>query len=213
MDAAGLFSGGKDSLYAIYLIEKSGINVKYLIHLIPTFKIPSPHSENLEAVKVLSESTDKKFILVDMKKGVEHFKNILRDLKVHYLIAGDVLVEDHVKWLNEICEDTGMELLEPLYHIDTKNLIYEILEAGFKPVIIGVNTKYMSNKWLGYKLTLDNINDFLHKNTNIDPIGEYGEYHTLVIESPLYNKKFDIEILRKINKMGISYLKVFIRRL
>jgi len=212
VDAAGLFSGGKDSLYAIYLIEKSGINVRYLIHLIPTFEIPSPHSENLDAVRILSESTGKKFIVVDMKNGVEYFKDVLRGLKVNYLVAGDVLVEDHVKWLNEICNDIGIKLLEPLYHMDTKKLIYEILEAGFKPVIIGVNKKYMDDEWLGYKLEAGNIDTFLNKNIDIDPIGEYGEYHTIVIESPLYNKKFDIKVLRKIDEMGISYLKVSIKR-
>ncbi len=211
MNAAGLFSGGKDSLYAIYLTERRGVDVEYLIHLIPSFKFPSPHSENIDAVKILSESANKKFIVVDMKKGVEYFENTLMRLKINYLIAGDVLIEDHVKWLDEICRDINIKLLEPLYKMDTKQLLYNILKSRFKPVIIGVDTKHMSSKWLGYKLTIDNVDYFLSENKNIDPVGEYGEYHTLVIESPLYNKKFSIKKLENIERMEISYIKVTIK--
>lgn len=211
MDAAGLFSGGKDSLYAIYLMEKSGINVKYLIHLIPTFKVPSPHSENIDAVRMLSESTDKKFIIVDLRKGIEYFKDMLKKLEIDFLIAGDVLVEDHVKWLGKICDDIDIKLLEPLYKMDTKQLLYEILKNRFKPVIIGIDTKNMDRKWLGYKLNIENINYFLSENKGIDPVGEYGEYHTIVIESPLYNKKFNIRTIENIERLGISYLKVTVK--
>ena len=51
--AAGLFSGGKESLYAIYLAEKKGVKVEHLICLIPSFSVPSPHAENVEAIKFI----------------------------------------------------------------------------------------------------------------------------------------------------------------
>ena len=54
MKVAALFSGGKDSLYSIYLTEKKGVTVDNLITLLPTLPWPSPHAENLKTFKILS---------------------------------------------------------------------------------------------------------------------------------------------------------------
>ena len=68
MKAVGLFSGGKDSLYAVHLIEKQGVTVDNLITLLPTLPWPSPHAENLEALKILAKSMGKHLTIVDFKR-------------------------------------------------------------------------------------------------------------------------------------------------
>ncbi|MFQ6095772.1 MAG: hypothetical protein ACE5NN_06480 [Candidatus Bathyarchaeia archaeon] len=100
--AAGLFSGGKDSLYAIYLAEKEGVKVEHLICLIPSFPTPSPHAENLEAIKFIAESMRRKLMIIDLHKDMDEFVNVLRSLDVDVLVAGDVYVEDHKSWLEKI---------------------------------------------------------------------------------------------------------------
>jgi len=67
MKAAALFSGGKDSLYAVYLVEKQGVTVDNLITLLPTLPWPSPHAENVEDLKILAESMGKRLAIVDFK--------------------------------------------------------------------------------------------------------------------------------------------------
>ena len=68
MKAVGLFSGGKDSLYAVHLVEKQGVTVDHLLTLIPNLPRPSPHAENMEALKILAESMGKHWTIVDFKK-------------------------------------------------------------------------------------------------------------------------------------------------
>ena len=65
MNGVALFSGGKDSLYALYLAEKQGFKVDHLITLLPTFSRPSPHTENIYALKLLAKSIGKQLTIVD----------------------------------------------------------------------------------------------------------------------------------------------------
>ena len=113
MVAAGLFSGGKDSLYAIYLAEKEGVKVEHLICLIPSFSVPSPHAENVEAIKFIAKSMRRKLTIIDLHKDMDEFVNVLRSLGVDVLVAGDVYIEEHKSWLEKICNEANVNLLEP----------------------------------------------------------------------------------------------------
>ncbi len=68
MKAVGLFSGGKDSLYAVHLVEKEGVTVNHLLSLIPSLPWPSPHAETIESLKVLAESMGKRLTIVDFQR-------------------------------------------------------------------------------------------------------------------------------------------------
>lgn len=207
MKAAGLFSGGKDSLYAIYLAEKQGVKVDHLIFLIPSFReTPSPHAENMKALETIAEAMKRHFVPLDLNKGEEGLVETLKNLDVDALVAGDVFIEEHLSWLGKICSRAAVNLLEPLFGRKTFNLFHEILNSGFKAAITGVNVKYLSDEWLGFTLSPETADTFLSKNKDVDPLGENGEYHTLVIECPLYPKPFKIKSSNKIIKKDIRYL-------
>ncbi|HEX9262294.1 MAG TPA: hypothetical protein VF893_07175 [Candidatus Bathyarchaeia archaeon] len=130
--AASLFSGGKESVHAISTVEKQGIEVKHLLHEIPTFD--SPHTHNIEALKTLAKSMNKRFAIVDLHKGEQELVNMLRNLNVDALVAGDINVPQHVTWLQNICSQAGTKLLEPLYGKKTSILFQEMFnEPGSKP--------------------------------------------------------------------------------
>jgi uncharacterized protein (TIGR00290 family) len=205
MKAAGLFSGGKDSLYAIYLAEKQGVKVEHLICLFHSFPF-SPHVENIDALKILAESMKRSFTIIDLHKGEGEFVDVLKHLKVDALVAGDVLIEQHVSRLERICSEAGLDLLEPLFGRKTLELFYEIFNSGFKALIIGVNLKYLGDEWLGFTLSKETAETFLSEAKGVDPLGENGEYHTIVIECPLYPKPFKIKSSNKITAKDLRYL-------
>jgi len=209
MKAVGLFSGGKDSLYAVYLTEKRGVEVEHLLTLIPNLPWPSPHAENMEALKILAESMGKPLTIVDFKrKGA--FIEALKSLEVGALVAGDIFVEAHVEGLKDVCSKVGLELLEPLYRRDTSEVFDEIFGLGFKALITGVNLKYLGEEWLGYTISKETSASFLSKIGSVDPLGENGEFHTLVLDCPLYTKSFKVKsVERKIAK-DMAYLNVSI---
>jgi diphthine-ammonia ligase len=207
--AVALFSGGKDSLYAVYLAEKQGVTVDHLLTLLPTLPWPSPHAENIEALKILAESMRKQHTIVDFKKEGA-FVEALESLKVDALIAGDINVEAHLAGLKDVCNKTGLELLEPIYGRDTSELFSEIFGLGFKSLITGVNLKYLGEEWLGFVISEESGAGFLSKIGDVDPLGENGEFHTLVLECPLYAKPFKVKSVEKKDAKDMAYLNVTI---
>ena len=209
MKAVALFSGGKDSLYAVHLVEKQGVTVDHLITLLPTLPWPSPHAENIESLKVLAESMGKHLTIVDFQKEGA-FVETLKSLDVDALVAGDINVEAHLAGLKDVCNKTGLELLEPIYGRDTSELFHQIFGLGFKALITGVNLNCMDEAWLGFTISKESGAAFLSKIGSADPLGENGEFHTLVFECPLYAKPFKIKSVERKTAKGMAYLNVSI---
>lgn len=204
---AGLFSG-KDSLYAIYLAERYGVVVTDLISLIPTFDKPAGHIENLPILQKIARNMNKELTVISLQKGRDALVEALIRMGVEVLVAGDVLVEDHVRWLQEICKLAGVALIEPLFNKDTLAVLMDMMHAGFKATIICVDTDFLGEEWLGFTLSKKTLNEFLSKKGNIDPLGENGEYHTIVIDCPLYKRPLSIKSWEKHRSGKISYITI-----
>ena len=195
MRGVAFFSGGKDGLYAVHLAEKNGIKVPYLLALKTTIGL-SPHWENFSALKTLAEAMRKELLTFDMNRGSKALAEFIGSLDVDYLITGDVLLEDHLRWIERLAEGAGVKPLEPLWGRDTRELAEEILNAGFEYAIIAVNREKLGKEWLGYIFrSVADLELFLKRNPGIDPVGEFAEFHTVVLASPLFKGRFALEII------------------
>ena len=114
MRGIAFFSGGKDGLYAVYLAEKSGIEVPYLLVLKTSIGL-SPHWENFEALKTLAEAMGKTLLTFDMADGGDSLARFIASLEVDYIIAGDIFLEDHLKWVEWLAEKADVKSLELLW--------------------------------------------------------------------------------------------------
>ena len=213
MIAACLFSGGKESVYAIQTVQKQGVEVKHLIYEVPSFS--SPHALNMEAVKILAKSMNKHFTIVNLNEDGDELVAVLKNLNVGVLVAGDINVPQHITWLNDKCSRAGkVKLLEPLLGKDTLVLFREMFlgKSGsrFKAAIIGVDNKRLKEEWLEFTLNSDTAETFLSGTQGVDPLGENGEYHTIVIESPLYSNTFKIKPVEKITDKNMTFLRVML---
>lgn len=211
MIAACLFSGGKESVYAIQTVQKQGVEVKHLIYEIPSF--PSPHALNMEAVKILAKSMNRHLTIVNLHEDGDELVTALKNLHIEALVAGDINVPQHITWLNDKCSRAGkVKLLEPLWGKDTSVLFREMflgkLGPRFKAAIIGVDNKRLKEEWLGFTLSNETAETFLSRTQGVDPLGESGEYHTIVIESPLYSNTFRIKPVEKITEKNMTFLRV-----
>ncbi len=68
----------------------------------------------------------------------------------------------------------------------------------------------MSSDFLGYVINEESSSDFLSKIGAIDPLGENGEFHTLVLECPLYSRQFRVKSSDKHVDKGMAYITVAI---
>jgi len=194
-----LFSGGKESTYALVKAHAANLKVNHLICTIYDFPRPSPHTLNMDVVEKISEAVGVPLIKNDArgKDSREALINTIKNLHVEGIIAGDVFVEEHRKWLESICGELGLQCVEPLWGMNTKNLLREEVNYGLRPLIVGVQTKFIDASWLGIKLDPQSTGELisLAEKSHMDPCGEHGEYHTLVVEGKPLRKA--VKVSRK----------------
>ncbi|MGF3522427.1 MAG: ATP pyrophosphatase, partial [Candidatus Bathyarchaeia archaeon] len=82
--------------------------------------------------------------------------------------------------------------------------------SKFEATIIGVDSKRMDEKWLGFTLSHQTAEKFLSEIQGVDPLGENGEFHTIVTQSPLYSRPFQVEFKERIVQKNMTFLRVHI---
>lgn len=185
--AALVFSGGKDSTLAWLRASRMGYKVSTLVFMETTLPFPNPHYLNFHILRRITAGLGPPLLTVRLRKGLEKetLAEALQDLDVEFLIAGDVFIEDHIKWYQDVARIAGLKLLEPLYGDDTQRLYWEIVREGIEFTIIAVS-KELPSSLLGTRVSMENANWFsrLLSSYGCDPIGENGEYHTIVNRAP-----------------------------
>jgi len=183
-----MFSGGKDGLRAAQLEYP----IDAFLFLIYDFPEPSPHIVNLQATIASASSIGRPIIVKRLTKGNEFKETVelLKGLGVDTLVAGDVFVEDHLRYMEKLAEESGCRLREPLWGKDTLELLMNDIEDGYELKVLGARPVNLRES-VGKVIKKDNIDWFLElaKKDGADPLGENGEYHTIVLESPLHKEK------------------------
>lgn len=184
MTKAVLFSGGKESLYAAVLEWP----VDSFVILIYEFPRPSPHLLNLHAVVTSAALTGKPAYVVKLIKGreLEETAAALRRLGTDVIVAGDVNIEDHLKYMENLAREAGATLIEPLWGMDPEEVLLKEVESGIESLVIGVSEK-VPRRWLCRTIDKSSYQELLEdsRKCGFDPIGEFGEYHTQVIKAPI----------------------------
>jgi len=176
-------SGGKESLYALYLAGGADIGLL----LIYDFPRPNPHIVNIhKSIETLTLFNINCILVKKLRKGYERKQTIdvLRVLGVKEIVAGDVYIEEHLKYMESIANEVGAKLIEPLWGLSPDELLYrEFHELQLETLIIGCIGKLKN--WLGKTINNRNLDEFIHytKNLGVDVLGEHGEYHTLVLNT------------------------------
>ena len=70
----------------------------------------------------------------------------------------------------------------------------QMIESGIETIIVSCN-EVMGESFLGRQITLELLEEL--EQLGIDACGENGEYHTLVLDCPLFNKRIDISVGKK----------------
>jgi uncharacterized protein (TIGR00290 family) len=211
---AASWSGGKDSCLACFKAIQEGFEVSNLLTM-----MTSDGKSNFHLIKndLLDAQADALRIPMTKQKTApgayeQEFKKALAKLKtegVQGLVTGDIYeVPMHESgWLDRICREADLKPIKPLWNRDTRQILHEFINTGFKAVVIRVNTALLGSEWLGRRLNEKFFED-IAKIGNVDPCGERGEYHTLVTDGPLFNKRIEILESRKTTLSGSSYLEI-----
>jgi len=211
MDVAVLYSGGKDSTYAIEYCQNKNWNIKYLISIKPSrTDCYLYHYATVELTKELSKILGYKHFyltcnVADPKKEALIVKNLIQEQqnkdKIDALVLGGVgLQETQLRSLQKALFPLKVEVFASHAGLDQEEVMLEMLDKGYIFVITQVASDGLMN-WLGKEITKENIKIFFNdsKRYGFNVIGEGGYYDSLVLTCPIFkNKKIVLDEVEKI---------------
>lgn len=207
MKVVALWSGGKDSSLACYKAMEERLDVASIVTFI--WEKPSL-AHPLSVIELQSEALQ--IPLYKVKVGepyFEEYRKTISQLKKDYVIegvvTGDISYVDsfHGNWIDDVCKGIGVEVIKPLWGLDRFAILDELISKGFKAMFTCVKQPWFNEKWLGRILDKQSIKDLkeLNQKFGMDICGELGEYHTMILDAPLFKQTVNIS---KFNKEKIN---------
>ncbi|MBD3304623.1 diphthine--ammonia ligase [Candidatus Woesearchaeota archaeon] len=202
MKLGALFSGGKDSTYALYKASKEHevvclIAIKsfnpesYMFH-VPAFEHIEKQAEALGIPLILAETKgEKEKELKDLQKAIEDAKE---KYKIEGIVTGAVASTYQASRIQKICSALELWQFNPLWQIKQMELLKDLIKDNFEVIITGIAAYPLDESWLGRKLDEKMLKELekLEKEYKINVAGEGGEFETLVVDSPIHNKKIQL---------------------
>lgn len=203
MKTAVLFSGGKDSCYALYWAQNQAWDVECLVSLIPEREDSYMfHYPCIDLVDAQAELTDIPLIKKDTKaekeKELEDLKNALKKAKeygIEGVISGAVASEYQRTRLERVCHELGLKSFTPLWHKDQEQLLRAEAKC-MEIMIVGVYAEGLDERWLGRVIDKEAI-DELSQNKLLSPVGEGGEFETLTVNAPFFRERLETVEIKK----------------
>ncbi|GAA0594627.1 diphthine--ammonia ligase [Virgibacillus siamensis] len=188
------FSGGKDSCFALYKLQEKRVEVACLLTTIwKKSGSTVAHDEKRERIKKQARRAEIPvyFIETDFDTYTADFVSAVNNLKMRYGIDGvafgDIYLEGHREWGEQVASAAGVEAVYPLWTKEENmlQLLREVIAAGFKAKVIKVDSDRLPESWTGRPVNQDFADDIAR--FDVCPMGESGEYHTTVLDGPIFN--------------------------
>lgn len=200
------WSGGKDSAMALYAIQQAqSYNITQLLTSVnATHNRISMHGVRRSLLELQSAQIGLPLNTLDLpEQPTMQEYNALMEQKMLELkksghshsVFGDIFLEDLKNYRDDQLRKAGFEGVYPIWKRDTKELIYEFLELGFKTITVCVKADLMDESFVGRVIDEQFITDLPD---NVDPCGENGEYHTFVFDGPIFKEPIPFEIGEKV---------------
>ena len=213
-DWVSLFSGGKDSSWALYRALEAGLNVTRLLTVHPgddsyMYHVPATHlaalaaeSIGIELVEVTPDDLGAAEATDSGDQGdaeLEPLEAALEDLAAEMdlagVTAGAVESEYQTNRIQGMCDRLGIDLFAPLWQEDPRELGAAMIDAGFEIRIVQVAAHGLDESWLGRTLDRDALDELVRLNEEygVHVLGEGGEFETFVTDGPHMSRPVELE--------------------
>ena len=141
------------------------------------------------------------------------FKKAVLEIKqagVKGVVFGDVDLQEHKDWVDRVCKELGIEAIEPLWGADPEQLLTEFMNEGFEATVVRAKADIFGEEWLGLEIDENFVKELrkLKNKSNFHILGEAGEYHTFVINGPMFKRRIRILEADKFLKDGYWSLDI-----
>jgi ABC transporter with metal-binding/Fe-S-binding domain ATP-binding protein len=210
MNLGSLFSGGKDSTYAIYLAQKQGHEVTCLLsvftkseesHLLhhPNLQWTKLQSESMKIPQLTIHSTsdetdDELFALETL------LKNAKEQFHIEGLVHGGIKSQFQKEKFETLCSKLDLIAVSPLWGTEPEQYMNDLLDSNFVFIMITVSSDGLDDTWLGKTISKSDIDTLKHLSNKFgfNLNFEGGEAETFVVNCPLFSNSVKINQTKKI---------------
>jgi len=192
------WSGGKDSCYALMQAIYLGYTPKVLLNVLnEEGKISRSHGipANILRTQASLAALPIHLISSSWQDYEKYFTNALNELKekyqLTYAVFGDIDLQAHRDWEEKVCASSALSAVLPLWKQDRRTLVNRMLESGIETMIVSCN-EVMGEKFIGRVIDTRLVDEL--ESLGVDPCGENGEYHTLVLDCPLFSERLNASV-------------------
>ncbi len=208
------WSGGKDCCLALHRALKDGLDVKVLANTITGDGLRSK-SHGMSATVLRDQAGAIGIPMRQQPTNDENYRDrfvaMLKEFREEGIEAGvfgDIDFNPHREWLEGVCAETGMQLFLPLWLEEQQGMMDEFIDAGFTTVVVAVKEGVLGPEFLGRTIDGTFLEDIRKAGDNITPCGEAGEYHTFVVDGPIFKQRLVIDESRTVSRNGHHFLEV-----
>ena len=195
------WSGGKDSAMALWkTLQQKKLEIAYLLTSVNCIhNRVSMHGVSRELLEAQAASLQIPLTTIELPEQPDMIEyetammqkvTWLRKQGITHSIFGDIFLEDLKNYREEKLATAGIECVFPIWKKDTKDLIKEFIDAGFKALIVCVNEKFLDKSFCGRMIDEDFCKNLPG---NVDICGENGEFHTFVYDGPIFSNPIRVK--------------------
>ena len=205
MKLASLYSGGKDSNYSIFEVQRLGHDVLCLVSIIPEISDSLLfHFPNIQLTQALAQAIDLPIRNFQsstsrLENEMSVLENALSTVKDEFgiegIVHGGISSMFQKRNFEKVCDGLQLSVYSPLWNLNPSNYLHQLIDEKFKITIVGVSALGLGKEWLGITLDRDNVKtlESLSRKYGFNLNFEGGEAETLVVDCPIYKKKLEIK--------------------
>lgn len=208
------WSGGKDSCLASYKATQAGMEVCYLVNMLSEDGTRSS-SHGIDARLIAIQAQAMGLPILQQRTTFQTYEQAfmkaissLKEDGIEAGIFGDMDVEEHRAWVERVCAQAGVKAYLPLWGQPQTQVLRDFIEAGFEAVVVATKADLMGDEWLGRRVDWAFYRDILGLEGRVTPCGEAGEYHTWVVDGPVFKSSVKVLESRKVQRDGHWYLEI-----
>ena len=185
------WSGGKESCLACYQAIREGHEVASLLTM---FTTTGNHTRSHRLRKDL-------LMAQSQAVGIPLYQR-----RVSWDTYERGFASEDRAWVEQVCSEAGIVPLLPLWGMETKDLLSTFIKMGFEAIVVAVRSDIMDANWLGKRIDGAFVEQM--EKSGIDVCGENGEYHTLVVDGPIFGRRIDIRATEITRRGSMAFLRV-----
>ena len=138
-------------------------------------------------------------------KYIHQLQQLTKQYNLTDAVFGDIDLESHRAWEEMVCNEANIQGHLPLWQQDRKELVFKMIDSGLKAIIVSCNAQ-LGSCFLGKTLNEQTLLELERK--GVDVCGENGEFHTLVLDCPLFQQTIDVEPVKLLSHNNYHFLEL-----